>query len=68
MCIEDPFELSHDLGRTIDKAAVQVGPPRADRKGGGNPGQQQRACGFGGAVVGVLTFVELGFRNPPHPG
>ncbi|GIL83276.1 hypothetical protein Vretimale_11362 [Volvox reticuliferus] len=25
MCIEDPFELSHDLGRTIDKAAVQVG-------------------------------------------
>lgn len=24
MCIEDPFELSHDLGRTIDKAAVQV--------------------------------------------
>ncbi|GFR49068.1 hypothetical protein Agub_g11094, partial [Astrephomene gubernaculifera] len=24
MCIEDPFELSHDLGRTIDKAAVQI--------------------------------------------
>ncbi|GIL52912.1 hypothetical protein Vafri_8659 [Volvox africanus] len=24
MCVEDPFELSHDLGRTIDKAAVQV--------------------------------------------
>lgn len=26
MCIEDPFELNHDLGRTIDKAAVQVRP------------------------------------------
>lgn len=29
MCIEDPFELSHDLGRTIDKAAVQVGGARS---------------------------------------
>lgn len=24
VCIEDPFELCHDLGRTIDKHSVQV--------------------------------------------
>lgn len=28
VCIEDPFELSHDLGRTIDKHSVQVRPSR----------------------------------------
>ena len=25
VCIEDPFELSHDLGRTIDRSSVVVG-------------------------------------------
>lgn len=27
VCIEDPFELSHDLGRTIDKISVVVSGP-----------------------------------------
>ncbi len=24
MCIEDPFDLGHDLGRTIDRGACQI--------------------------------------------
>ena len=30
VCIEDPFELSHDLGRTIDRSSVVVGGGRVN--------------------------------------